>query len=49
MNNPGGYYVIGSYTSVAWYLILSEAIAEAKRMNYRGGTHYTVEEAKAGK
>lgn len=38
-----GYYVMGRNQSVAWFKTREAAEAEAKRMNYRGGTHYTVE------
>ena len=37
-----GYYIIGQYTSVAWYKDKSEADKECQRMNYRGGTIYKV-------
>ncbi len=37
-----GFYVMGQHTSVGWYKTKEEADADAKRMNYRGGTNYTV-------
>lgn len=42
---PMGYYVMGQYTSVAWFLLKFEAIEYCKKLNYRGGTHYTVKDA----
>jgi hypothetical protein len=50
LKNPGGspenkgrgFYVMGQHTSVAWSLTRADAEREAKRLNYRGGTHYTV-------
>lgn len=38
-----GYYVMGRYTSVAWFLTRPEAEAYCKHLNYRGGTVYRVE------
>lgn len=43
--NDGGFYVMGQHTSAAWFKTRPEAEAEAKRMNQRGGTNYTVEPA----
>ncbi len=40
--NPEGFYVMGKETSVAWCATRTEAEGVAKRLNYRGGTHYTV-------
>ena len=37
-----GFYIMGRYTSCAWFLRRADADAECKRMNYRGGTHYRV-------
>lgn len=41
-----GFYIIGSYTSCAWFLHREDAERECKRMNYRGGCVYRVEEAR---
>lgn len=38
-----GYYVMGKHTSVAWFLKREDAERLAKQLNYRGGTHYTVQ------
>lgn len=45
-NGAGGYYVMGGYTSVAWFPTEAEAQKLCRQLNYRGGTHYRVEERK---
>lgn len=40
--NAEGFYVMGKHTSVAWCATRAEAVEVAKRLNYRGGTVYTV-------
>ena len=40
--NSEGFYVMGKHTSVAWCATQAEANEVAKRLNYRGGQHYTV-------
>jgi hypothetical protein len=42
MNN--GYFVMGQYTSVAWFLKKEDAIKLANRLNIFGGTWYYVKE-----
>jgi hypothetical protein len=37
-----GYYIMGQYTSVAWFLSYVDAVHFVKQMNYRGGPNYTV-------
>jgi len=37
-----GWFIMGKYTSVAWFLNRKAAENEAERMNYRGGQHYIV-------
>lgn len=39
----GGFYVMGRYTSVAWFAKREAAEALAVRLNARGGAHYRVE------
>ena len=41
-----GYYIMGKYTSCAWYAKKADAEAECKRMNYCGNTCYRVEESR---
>jgi hypothetical protein len=38
-----GYYIMGRYTSCAWFKSREDAEKECKRMNYRGGYVYRVE------
>lgn len=40
---PGGFYVMGRYTSVAWFATRADADALALRLNYSGGATYRVE------
>lgn len=40
-----GYYVMGRFTSVAWFLRREDAESLARRLNYRGGTDYKVQPA----
>jgi hypothetical protein len=40
-----GFYVMGRYTSVAWFALRTDAEAWCKQLNYRGGTLYRVEAA----
>lgn len=42
MREPKGYYVMGRYTSVAWFKSRQEAENLARVLNYRGGTIYYV-------
>lgn len=38
-----GYYVMGKYTSVAWFLLMSDAISYVNRVNsLYGGINYRV-------
>ena len=37
-----GFYVMGRYTSVAWFRTREEADRECARLNYRGGFVYYV-------
>lgn len=43
---PQGYFVMGRYTSCAWFLLEPDAEALAKYLNYRGGCVYYVEKCK---
>lgn len=40
-----GWYVMGQYQSVAWFLRKSDAERECQRLNYRGGFPYRVQQA----
>jgi hypothetical protein len=37
-----GYYIMGRYTSVAWFLSYVDAVNWSKQMRYRGGPDYTI-------
>ena len=43
-----GFYIIGRYTSCAWFLHRDEAEKECARMNLAGGTNYHVEPSEKG-
>jgi hypothetical protein len=43
----GGYHVMGKYTSVSWHPTEDEARTHAKKLNMRGGQHYTVKKGES--